>query len=86
MYYNDQKPKSSSKYQQVCIIILWSLLASEPDVARPRVRHHSGAVSDVSGGGVTNNGGSVSGVLIDSNNSSGANTGVVSCNISSGHV
>lgn len=70
------------KYQQVYKIIHRSLLTSKPGVARPRVRHYSGAVSHVTGGRVTNYGGSVSGVLIDSNNSSGSNTGVVSCNMS----
>ena len=54
------------------------------------MRHNSGAVSHVTRGGVTHYGGAVSGVLIDSNNGSGTDTGVVTWNTThvsyQGHV
>ena len=42
---------------------------------------HSGAMSHVTGARVTHYRGAVSGVLIDSNNSSGADTSVVTWNM-----
>ena len=50
-------------------------------VTSPGVRDDSGAVSDVSGGGGADNRGAVTCVIIDSDNSGGADTGVVTWNM-----
>ena len=70
----------TNRYQQLYIVIRQSLLASEHGLARPGMRHNSGALSHVTRGGVTHYGGAVRCVLIDSNDGSGTNTGIVTWN------